>query len=174
MEDTVLLPRDSDVHWMRKALRLAAAAADCDEVPIGALVVRDGQVIAEAYNTRETDKCATHHAEILAIERACRALGGWRLPRCTLYVTLEPCPMCAGAVINSRIERVVFGAYDKKAGAYGSMTDLAALPFNHIPAVCGGVLEAECKELLSTYFKGKRTEEKARKRVAAEKGSPAK
>lgn len=145
-----------DILYMNRALELAAMAAAEDEVPIGALIVRNGEIIAEGYNTRETEKMATHHAEILAIERACRKLGGWRLPGCTLYVTLEPCPMCAGAVINSRIGRVVFGAYDRKAGAYGSLCDLTKLPFNHIPAVTGGVSEKACREILSAYFRGKR------------------
>ncbi len=150
------LVSDTDIVYMEQAIALAKKAAACDEVPIGALIVRDGEVIAEAYNTREKDKCATHHAELCAIEAACKRLGGWRLPRCTLYVTLEPCPMCAGAIINSRIERVVFGAFDKRAGVYGSLCDLTVLPFNHTPSVTGGVLEEECRTLLSEYFKGKR------------------
>ncbi len=157
------LIRATDEQFMREAIALAKTAMEMDEVPIGAVVVQNGRVIGAACNTREHDKCATHHAEVVAIENACRALGGWRLPHATLYVTLEPCPMCAGAVINSRIERVVFGAYDAKAGAYGSMTNLAALPFNHIPTVVGGVLEGECKELLSSYFREKRRAEKERK-----------
>ena len=160
--DTELLT-ETDTQYMREAIALAQKAMAEDEVPIGALIVQDGRVIATAYNTREHDRCATHHAELVAIEEACRLLHGWRLPRTTLYVTLEPCPMCAGAIINARVERVVFGAYDPKAGAYGSMTNLAALPFNHIPEVVGGVLEDECKELLSSYFREKRRLEKERK-----------
>ncbi len=147
---------DEDILYMREALRLAEAAAQADEVPVGCVIVRDGRVIARGGNRRETDRSATHHAEILAIEEACRVLGGWRLPRATLYVTLEPCPMCAGAIMNARIARVVFGAYDPKAGAYGSLYDLNALPVNHKPVVTGGILEEECRTLLSDYFKGKR------------------
>ncbi len=149
-----------DLRYMNEALALAAEAERLDEVPVGAVIVRDGEVIARALNTRETSKCATHHAEILAIEEACRTLGGWRLPRCTLYVTLEPCPMCAGAIANARIERVVFGAYDPKGGAYGSVLDLAALPLNHKPAVVGGVEAGACREILTTYFRRKRQRQK--------------
>ena len=105
-------PTKADVEFMREAMRLAGLAEDIDEVPVGAVIVRDGEIIARAYNTRETSKCATHHAEILAIEEACRVLGGWRLIGCTLYVTMEPCAMCAGAIINARIPRVVYGAPD--------------------------------------------------------------
>ncbi len=147
---------ESDILYMREALALARAAAVRDEVPVGCVIVRDGEIIATGENRREGDKCATSHAEILAIEAACRRLGGWRLPRATLYVTLEPCPMCAGAIMNARIARVVFGAFDKKAGAYGSLYDLNALPVNHKPEVTGGVLECECADLLSSYFKEKR------------------
>lgn len=141
---------------MRRALSLAEAAAEKDEVPVGALIVQGDTVIAEAYNLREASKCATHHAEILAIEEACRRLGGWRLPNCKLYVTLEPCPMCTGAIINARIDEVIFGAYDPKAGACGSLVDIPALPLNHKVAVTGGVLEEECKNALSAYFRQKR------------------
>ena len=145
-----------DAYFMRCALRLAEDAASADEVPIGCVIVHNGEIIAEASNSREIDKCATHHAEILAIERACAALGGWRLPNTTLYVTLEPCPMCAGAVIHARIPRVVFGAYDKRFGALGSLTDLSVMEFNHKPAVTGGVLEEECRKVLTDYFRKKR------------------
>ena len=109
-----------DEIFMEEAISLALIAAEKDEVPVGAVAVRDGKIIARAYNTREESKCATHHAEILAIEEACRTLGGWRLPGVTLYVTMEPCVMCAGAIINSRIERVVYGARDHRFGAFGS------------------------------------------------------
>lgn len=138
------------------ALALAESAREIDEVPVGALAVRDGEVIATAYNTRESSKCATHHAEILAIERACAALGGWRLPGVTLYVTMEPCAMCAGAIINARIPRVVYGAPDLRFGAFGSLINLAEVPLNHTPEVVGGVLENECVGILKEYFKGKR------------------
>ena len=147
---------DEDVSFMREAMALARLAEDIDEVPVGALVVRDGEVIARAYNTRETSKCATHHAEILAIEEACRVLGGWRLPRCTLYVTMEPCAMCAGAIINARIPRVVYGAPDLRFGAFGSLINLAEVPLNHRPEVVGGVLGEENVEILRAYFRKKR------------------
>jgi tRNA(adenine34) deaminase len=137
-------------------MELAEAARELDEVPVGAVVVRDGVIIAEAHNTRETSKCATHHAEVLAIEAACRALGGWRLPGVTLYVTMEPCAMCAGAIVNARVPRVVYGAPDLRFGAFGSLIDLAKVPLNHTPEVVGGVLREECVELLSSYFKAKR------------------
>ena len=145
-----------DEQFMREAIELARAAEKIDEVPVGAVIVRDGNIIASAYNTRETSKCATHHAEILAIERACAALGGWRLPGVTLYVTMEPCAMCAGAIINSRIERVVYGAKDFRFGALGSALDLNEAGLNHKPEVVGGVLGEECADILSSYFKRKR------------------
>lgn len=145
-----------DEYFMREALRLAERARELDEVPVGALCVRDGEIISAAYNTRENSKCATHHAEILAIEQACRTLGGWRLPGVTLYVTMEPCVMCAGAVVNSRVERVVFGAWDKRFGAFGSLLDLSAVPLNHKPEIKAGVLGEECAAMLSGYFAAKR------------------
>ena len=148
--------RETDECFMRRAMELAREAESLDEVPVGALAVRDGKVIAEAYNTRESDKCATHHAEVLAIEAACRALGGWRLPGVTLYVTMEPCAMCAGAIINARVPRVVYGAPDLRFGAFGSLIDLAAVPLNHTPEVVGGVLGEECASMLTEYFRGKR------------------
>ena len=140
---------------MREALCEACKARDIDEVPVGAVVVRGGEVIARAYNTRESDKNALCHAEIKAINEACRALGGWRLVGCTLYVTLEPCPMCAGAIINSRVERVVFGAYDSKAGAFGTMINLNDYPLFK-PEITGGALKEECASLLTEFFKTKR------------------
>lgn len=147
---------EEDVAFMREAMALAKMAEDIDEVPVGALIVRDGQIISRAYNTRETSKCATHHAEILAIEEACRVLGGWRLPGCTLYVTMEPCAMCAGAIINARIPRVVYGAPDLRFGAFGSLINLAEVPLNHKPEILGGVLGDENVEILRAYFKKKR------------------
>ena len=147
---------EQDKLYMNTCIALASEAAARDEVPVGALIVQGDRVIASASNTREESKCATHHAEILAIEEACRTLGGWRLPNCTLYVTLEPCPMCAGAAINARIDRVVYGASDPKGGALGSLVNLAEVPFNHKPEVEGGVLEAECAEVLTSYFRRKR------------------
>lgn len=144
---------DKDIYFMEKALQYAREAALCGEVPIGAVIVKDGEVISHGQNRRETNKNALCHAEIEAINSACRALGGWRLWQCELYVTLEPCPMCAGAIINARIPRVVFGAYDKKAGSCGSVVNLFSLPYNHKPELLGGVLEEECSALLSDFFK---------------------
>ena len=149
-------PSEDDVAYMLEAMSLARLAEDIDEVPVGALIVRDGKVVSRAYNTRESSKCATHHAEILAIEEACRTLGGWRLPGCTLYVTMEPCAMCAGAIINARIPRVVFGAPDLRFGAFGSLINLAEVPLNHKPELVGGVLKDENVEILRSYFKKKR------------------
>ena len=151
-----IIPTDEDVKYIRECMALAAEAEAIDEVPVGAMIVRDGVVLARAYNTRETSKCATHHAEILAIEEACRTLGGWRLPGVTLYVSMEPCAMCAGAIINARIPRVVYGAPDMRFGAFGSLLDLAAVPLNHTPEIVGGVLGEECAAMLTGYFKKKR------------------
>lgn len=147
---------NQDEIYMREALLLAEKAREEDEVPVGAVIVRDGEIIARAYNRRQTDKCATAHAEILAIEQACRTLGGWRLPRAIMYVTLEPCPMCAGALINARVEKVVYGANDIRFGALGSLFNLSELPLNHKLEVVGGVLGEECRSILSDYFKEKR------------------
>jgi len=147
---------EDDIKFMRAAIDLAREAEAIDEVPVGAVAVRNGEIIATAYNTRETSKCATHHAEILAIERACAALGGWRLPGVTLYVTMEPCAMCAGAIINARIPRVVYGAPDLRFGAFGSLINLAEVPLNHKPQIVGGVLAEENVEILRNYFKKKR------------------
>ena len=145
-----------DELYMARAIALAKRAEEIDEVPVGALIVRDGEIIAEAYNMRETNKCATHHAELLAIEEACRALGGWRLPGATLYVTMEPCCMCAVAIINARIPRVVYGTHDIRFGAFGSALDLVKIPLNHTPEVVGGVLEDETRTILTEYFRRKR------------------
>ena len=150
------VPEEMDEHYMRLAIELAKKAAAEDEVPIGALIVRGDEIIASSSNLREHRKCATAHAEILAIEEACRTLGGWRLHGCTLYVTLEPCAMCAGASINARLDRVVYGAYDRRFGALGSLVDLSESPFNHKPEVSRGILKEECADMLSSYFKRKR------------------
>lgn len=147
---------DEDTAFLDIAFDEAALAEAEDEVPIGACIVHKGKVIAKAHNTREGSKCATHHAEILAIEEACRVLGGWRLPETTLYVTLEPCAMCAGAIINARIPRVVFSAYDLRFGAFGSLIDLSEIPLNHKPEVKRGVMCEKGKEIISAYFKRKR------------------
>lgn len=146
----------NDEYFMRLAMELAKRAEEIDEVPVGALVVRDGEIVSTAFNTRESSRCATHHAEILAIEEACRVMGGWRLPGVTLYVTMEPCAMCAGAIINARISRVVYGCPDLRFGAFGSLIDLSAVGLNHKPEIVGGVLEEECREMLTSYFKKKR------------------
>jgi len=145
-----------DEKMMLLALEEAKLAAEAGEVPIGAVVVRGEEVIAKAHNLRETEKNALCHAELIAIDRACKALGGWRLWECDLYVTLEPCPMCAGAIINSRIRRVVFGASDEKTGACGSLINLFACNFNHRPLLVPGVLEQECAGELRSFFKSLR------------------
>lgn len=145
----------TDEQFMRLAIDEARKAGEQDEVPVGAVIVREGEVIARAYNTRERDKNALCHAEIKAINEACNALGGWRLVGCTLYVTLEPCPMCAGAIVNAHLERVVFGAYDKKAGAFGTMINLNDYPLFK-PEITAGVMREECAQLLTDFFKAKR------------------
>lgn len=145
-----------DEEFMKQALVLAQQAADEGEVPVGAIVVRDGEVIGQGRNRREFGKNALAHAEIEAIDMACKALGGWRLSGCDLYVTLEPCPMCAGAIINARIDRVIQGAVDPKAGSCGSVVDLFSLPYNHRPQLVRGVLEQECREMLRSFFRSLR------------------
>lgn len=142
-----------DVKFMKKALRQAERAYSEGEVPVGAVVVKDGKVISRGRNRRESLKDATAHAEFIAIQKACKRLNGWRLCGCTLYVTLEPCVMCAGAIVNSRIERVVIGTSDPKAGAMGSVTDVTYLPLNHKPETVYGVMQKECSEILKKFFK---------------------
>ena len=159
----------TDTELMREALREAELAAALGEVPVGAVVARNGEIIARAHNLRESGKNATYHAELLAIDAACRALGGWRLWQCELFVTLEPCPMCSGAIINSRLRRVVYGAKDPKAGCCGSLTDLFALPFNHHPVVEQGLLEEESAALLRQFFA--RLREKRLAQKAARQGT---
>lgn len=141
-----------DEYFMRKALELAKESALEGEVPVGAVVVKDGEIVGTGRNRREIGKNALYHAELEAIDNACKRLGGWRLWQCDLYVTLEPCPMCAGAIINSRIKKVVFGARDSKAGSFGSVADFNELPYNHKPEIISGVLENECSEILSLFF----------------------
>ena len=145
----------TDEEFMSLAISEAEKARDEDEVPVGAIIVRNGEVIARAYNTREYGKNALYHAEIKAIDEACKVLGGWRLVGCTMYVTLEPCPMCAGAIINARIERVVYGAPDHKAGAFGTMINLTDYPLFK-PQITSGVMQEECAKMLSDFFKAKR------------------
>ena len=145
---------------MLRALELAREAGEEGEVPVGAVVVYQGKIISEGRNRRERDKNALCHAELEAIDGACRALGGWRLWQCELYVTLEPCPMCAGAIINARIPRVVFGASDPKAGSCGSVTALFAMPYNHHPQVFSGFLEEASAGLLRDFFRRLREKRK--------------
>ena len=141
-----------DLFYMDQALELAREAAADGEVPVGCVIVRRGQIVGRGRNRRETAKTALGHGEIEAIADACKTLGGWRLWECTLYVTLEPCPMCAGAIVNARIPKVVFGAADAKAGSCGSVCDLFSMGFNHHPQVVRGVREAECAALLKEFF----------------------
>lgn len=148
---------NSDEKFMRLALEQAHLAYQIGEVPVGAVVVKNGQVVGTGYNRRETDKNAVAHAELLAINDACKNLGGWRLWECELYVTLEPCPMCAGAIINSRIKRLVYGASDKKAGSVESIVKMFDLPYNHKPPYTAGVLEEECSQILKNFFKEMRS-----------------
>ena len=141
-----------DRKFMEEALALAREAAAEDEVPVGCVIVRDGQIVGRGRNRRETAKTALGHAEIEAIADANRNLGGWRLWDCTLYVTLEPCPMCAGAIINARIPRVVYGAKDAKCGACGSVCDLFDMEFNHHPEVTAGVCQEESGAVMTEFF----------------------
>ena len=142
----------TETEIMLRAIELAEKAAELDEVPVGAVVVKDGEIVGEGFNRRETGKNALAHAELEAINNACRHLGGWRLHQCEIYVTLEPCPMCTGAIINSRIKRVVFGASDYKAGSMGSVINLCDLPYNHKPEIQGGFMQEECSALLTEFF----------------------
>ena len=143
---------EADRRFMAEALALAAEAAAVGEVPVGCVIVRGDEIVGRGRNRREKQRNALCHAELEAIDQACRSLGGWRLWECTLYVTLEPCPMCAGAIVNARLRRVVFGASDAKAGSCGSVCDLFAMPYNHRPEVTKGVMEAEAAGLLKDFF----------------------
>ena len=151
----------NDLHYMKIALRQAKKAEAIGEVPVGAVIVKkfaDGsqKIISYGYNKRESRKNALMHAEISAIDKACRSLKSWRLSGCTLYVTLEPCPMCAGALINARVDRVVFGANDLRFGACGSAVNLYEIPFNHIPKLDGPIMQKECAGILTEFFKKRR------------------
>ena len=148
--------KTADEYFMSCALELAEAGAAAGEVPVGAVLVKDGVILCADYNGREETKDATYHAETSVIRQGCGLLGGWRLTGCTLYVTLEPCPMCAGAVWNARISRVVYGAKDARAGAMGSVFNLNSYPVNWKPAVTAGVLEEPCRDVMQTFFAGKR------------------
>lgn len=145
-----------DEKFMNEALKEAKKAVLEDEVPIGAVVVLDGKVIARAHNNRERTQNAVNHAEVLAIQKACKKLSSWRLDGVTLYVTIEPCPMCMGAIINARVPRLVYGARDKKAGCCGTLYDLNEGKFNHVTSITQGVLEEECGGIIRRYFEEKR------------------
>ena len=150
-----MIEHTQDEKFMLLALEEAKKAENEDEVPVGAIIVRNGEVVSCAYNTREYGKNALYHAEIKAIDIACKKLGGWRLVGCTMYVTLEPCPMCAGAIINARVERVVYGASDHKAGAFGTMLNLTDYPL-YKPEITKGVMQEDCSKILTEFFKKKR------------------
>ncbi|MBO5318725.1 MAG: tRNA adenosine(34) deaminase TadA [Ruminococcus sp.] len=154
-------------EYMNRALELAKEAADEGEVPVGAVIVqrKTGRIVGEGRNMRENAKNALAHAEIMAIDMACRTLGGWRLPDCAMYVTLEPCPMCCGAIINSRIDQVIFGAYDLKSGSAASVQKMFDLPYNYRPELIGGVMEQECADLLSEFFRKLRERGKKYKKI---------
>src|SRR3989442_8437780 len=158
MPDEPILDLQSDHYFMGEALRQARRARKCEEVPVGAVIVREGRIIARAFNQVELLKDATAHAEMLALTQAEQSVGDWRLTDCTLYVTKEPCPMCAGAMVHVRLARVVFGASDPKGGAAGGVLNLLQFPsLNHQCEITSGVREAECRSLLQTFFAEHRT-----------------
>ena len=151
--------REIDQRYLEQALREARQAFEAGEVPVGAVVVRDGKIIGRGQNRRESLQDPTAHAEILAITAAANHVGDWRLKGCTLYVTKEPCPMCGGALVNARLDRLVFGAYDEQAGCCGSLYQLCRDPrFNHQLEVAGGILEPQCREILQEFFSKARTD----------------
>ncbi|WP_416148084.1 tRNA adenosine(34) deaminase TadA [Salipaludibacillus sp. HK11] len=163
------IKEQEDIYYMREAIIEAKKAEELGEVPIGAVIVKNGDVIARGHNHREKNQSATAHAELLAIEEACRAVGSWRLESCTLYVTLEPCPMCAGAIVQSRIDRVVYGALDSKAGCCGTLMNLLDEPrFNHRCPVKSGVLAEETGHLLTAFFQKIRVAKK-NNRISSER-----
>ncbi|MDE6673158.1 MAG: nucleoside deaminase [Ruminococcus sp.] len=151
--------------YMKRAIELAEISAGEGEVPVGAVIVRKstGEIVGEGRNMRENKKNALAHAEIIAIDMACRTLGGWRLPECEMYVTLEPCPMCCGAIINARIDDVIFGAYDLKSGSVESVQKIFELPYNYRPNVTGGIMKEECADILSIFFRNLRQKKKSEK-----------
>ena len=151
------------IQFMQKALELAKISAAEGEVPVGAIIVKGDEIVGTGRNRREYGKNALYHAEIEAIDNACKTLGGWRLWECDMYVTLEPCPMCAGAIINSRIKTVYYGASDLKAGSFGSVVDFNSLPYNHKPEIVSGVMQDEARNMLSDFFKGLREKKKSDK-----------
>ena len=150
----------NDSFFMNEALKLAREAADEGEVPVGAVVVLGDEIVGRGRNRREKGKNALAHAELEAIDEACKRLGGWRLWQCDMFVTLEPCPMCTGAIINSRIKRLVYGASDYKAGSCGSVVNLFDLPYNHKPETVSGFMQEECAEILTEFFKQLRNKKK--------------
>ena len=161
-----------DERYMALALKEARKAAAQDEVPVGAVIVKDGVVIARAHNQKERNGCAVDHAEILAIRRAARKIGDWRLEDCTIYITLEPCPMCAGAIVQARIPRCVIGCMNPKAGCAGSVTNLLEMKgFNHQVEVTRGILEEECSEMLKAFFQELRVRDSERKRLKREEAA---
>lgn len=165
MTDIEAVPED----FMKLAIKEAMKAEEIDEVPIGCVIVKDGKVLSAAHNLRQTEQISTKHAEMIAIEDACQKIGSWRLEDCDLYVTLEPCPMCTGAIIQSRIRHVYFGAYDPKGGCLGSLIDLTKVKgFNHYPQSTGGILEEECAKILKDFFRIKREKKKAEKKLKSE------
>lgn len=151
------------IQFMQKALELAKISAAEGEVPVGAIIVKGDEIVGTGRNRREYGKNALYHAEIEAIDNACKTLGGWRLWECDMYVTLEPCPMCAGAIINSRIKTVYYGANDLKAGSFGSVVDFNSLPYNHKPEIVSCVMQDEARKMLSDFFKGLREKKKSDK-----------
>lgn len=158
----------NDTDFMKEALRLADEAALEGEVPVGAVITLGDRIVGRGRNRREKDKNALAHAELEAINEACRTLGGWRLWQCDMYVTLEPCPMCTGAIINSRVKRVVFGAYDYKSGSMGSVVNLCDLPYNSKPRIEGGFMQDECAALLTEFFAALRVRKAEEKRKRKE------
>ena len=163
-DSPAVYPEKAPTYYMRAAIGRAETAAKEGEIPVGAVIVYKGKIIAGGRNRRETAKCALCHAEISAIEGACRRLSGWRLFACDLYVTLEPCPMCAGAIINARIKRVFIGTRDPKAGSFGSVLNLNDFPYNHKPELIYGVCEKECSNLLTDFFRTLREKKKEQKK----------
>jgi len=163
---------DTDERYMREALKQARRAAKLGEVPIGCVIVHEGEIIGRGYNRRNTDKSTLAHAEILAIRRAARKIGDWRLEDCTIYITLEPCPMCAGAIVQARMPRCVIGCMNPKAGCAGSVTNLLEMQgFNHQVEVTRGVLEDTCSTMLKEFFKELRVRDAERKRMKREAAS---
>ncbi|MEG1779288.1 MAG: tRNA adenosine(34) deaminase TadA [Oscillospiraceae bacterium] len=150
------MKKEQDIYFMQLALQEAQKAYTLGEVPVGAILVKDNHVISSGYNLRESKHNSLAHAELVAISDGCKALDSWRLDGCTIYVTLEPCPMCTGAIINSRISRIVYGTPDDKAGCCGSVANLLAMDFNHRPVLTGGILKEACADILQSFFQALR------------------